>query len=259
MLQHSHEGVVFEPVNAAVLTTSWDDGTPEDLRIGQLLARYGYRGTFYATTGPSGRRTIPDDGLRELVDLGHEIGNHGRTHRLFPSLSTAELKSEIAWGAEEVSRYSDNSFIVAPPKGRWTTSIARVLRDEGHLIRGAPIVAIRESAGCITPSFQFFPHSRVRIVSHLVRRHTLPNYSYCAAWIRSRDLRSRLERAITVAGCQKAVLHIWGHSRDIERYGLWTEFERLLNLAACTELEAMTNGELATALGFRPGLKVSSS
>ena len=29
------------------ITTSWDDGHPLDLRVAELLAKYGLQGTFY--------------------------------------------------------------------------------------------------------------------------------------------------------------------------------------------------------------------
>ena len=95
-------------------TTSWDDGSALDARLGSLLTHSGLRGTFYATTGPGGMRTITDEALARLADE-HELGNHGRSHVPFTHLSDDEICRELEWGALELSRFGQPSAIVAPP------------------------------------------------------------------------------------------------------------------------------------------------
>ena len=125
-------------MNGPLLTTSWDDGTPEDLEMGELLARHGYLGTFYATTGPGGSRTLDDGGMARLVELGHELGNHGRTHRLFVELSTAELLDETTWAENEIRRFGPPGPVVAPPRGAVDRRVIRILTERGLTVRLAP-------------------------------------------------------------------------------------------------------------------------
>ena len=63
-------------------TSSRDDGAPTDIEVAELLDEYDFRGTLYASTGPSGRRGL-SDGVEvriEIQQLGRAI--ESRHHRL---------------------------------------------------------------------------------------------------------------------------------------------------------------------------------
>lgn len=230
----------------AILTTSWDDGTPEDLELGELLSRYGYRGTFYATTGPGGRRTIDDHGLAELVQLGHEIGNHGRSHRRFVELAPDELIDEVSWGEAEVKRFAATRGVIAPPQGAVNRSVIRRLNSCGLTVRTAPILGSRRArTGTMVPTVQVYPHTPLRTYGHLVRHRILPALALLKAWSRSRTLRQRLAETVRSASSRPGVVHLWGHSQEIDRLGLWSDLEYLLQHALELRLEPATNGEVA--------------
>jgi hypothetical protein len=235
-------------VTVAILTTSWDDGTPEDLVLGRLLAEYGYRGTFYATTGPAGRRTLDDNALLEVVSLGHEIGNHGRSHRLFTELSMQELMKEVAWAEEQIRMFAEPHAIVAPPRGLVSKAGITTLGANGFLVRTAPILGgRRQKPGLIIPSAQLYPHTRLRTYGHLIKWRSIPTVAYLKAWSRSRTVRARLGEMVSVAGDHGLLLHIWGHSREIETLGLWGELEFLLEEASERGLLPATNSEAINA------------
>ena len=234
----------------AVLTTSWDDGTPEDLELGRLLARYGFRATFYATTGPGGSRTIEDSDLRELVALGHELGNHGRSHHPFTDLSATEMIDEVAWGEHEIGRFAESASVVAPPRGRLTRAIVDTLNGRGLAVRSAPILGTRRGPpGMIVPTAQVYPHTTARTFAHLARRRALPPIPIVIAWSRSSRVRERIGRMIEAASAGESVLHLWGHSRDLEELGLWSDVELLLEQAADAGLDPATNGQLHKSTG----------
>jgi peptidoglycan-N-acetylglucosamine deacetylase len=237
-------------MNARLLTTSWDDGTPEDLALGRLLVRLGFRGTFYATTGPQGSRTISDADLKELVWLGHELGNHGRTHRSFMELSRSELREETSWAQSEIRRFTSPSKVVAPPHGLVSREVISVLNSEGLTVRMAPIIGGgRARAGTLMPTAQLYPHSRARSVLHLVRRSTLPAIPFLRAWCGSKTLRGRLSEIVQEGARRTGVLHIWGHSRELERLRLWRDLELFLEEAAERGFRPVTNGDVAQLNG----------
>jgi len=235
-----------------LLTTSWDDGTPEDLAVARLLLRYGFRGTFYATTGPEGSRTINDRDLKELVSLGHELGNHGRTHRSFVELSQSELLEETAWADGEIRRFSSPSRVVAPPGGQVSRKLIRLLNSKGLTVRMAPVIAGgRARPGTMMPTAQVYPHSRPRTLLHLLRRTTLPAIPILRAWCGSKRLRERLSAIARTGATRAGVLHVWGHSREIERLQLWRDLELFLEQAAQQGFRPVTNGEIAQLDGGR--------
>ncbi|MGH7837447.1 MAG: polysaccharide deacetylase family protein, partial [Candidatus Binataceae bacterium] len=62
------------------MTTSWDDGHPLDLRVAELLAAHGVRGTFYVPVRASADSLMKPADLRRLRNLGMEIGAHTVSH-----------------------------------------------------------------------------------------------------------------------------------------------------------------------------------
>ncbi len=77
-----------------VVALTFDDG-PTAEHTGEVLetlAAYGARATFYLTGGE-----CDDDpqGLRAIVDAGHELGNHTWSHRRLVFVSAATVADEI--------------------------------------------------------------------------------------------------------------------------------------------------------------------
>lgn len=79
---------------------SFDDGYAAHLKMAQLLARKGIRATFYCIThlksfeGKPLLRESPRQ-IREIAELGHEIGSHTCTHPNLLELSVDELDHEL--------------------------------------------------------------------------------------------------------------------------------------------------------------------
>lgn len=233
----------------AFVTTSWDDGGTSDLALGRLLAGRGLRATFYATTGPGGHRAIGDGDLAGLVDLGHELGIHGRTHALFTELSSAALRSEIEWARAETARFGPEAIVAAPPLGRINAEVVRTLHAEGLAVRAAPILGGRAVAGDLIPTAQVYPHSRARTLSHLARRRILPSPAALAAWSTHDDLWKRLRALARGAHAHGRDLHLWGHSEEIERLDLWDRLDSLLGDLISLGFVPATNGEVVRGPG----------
>ncbi len=82
--------------NLSVVTTSWDDGDPKDLKIAGLLSSRNIPGTFYVpTNGYRGRRTLAAEDLKRLSSDGFELGGHTVTHNSLPGLSPEQLEGEV--------------------------------------------------------------------------------------------------------------------------------------------------------------------
>src|SRR5205823_412027 len=84
-----------KPEMRTLVTTSWDDGHPLDMRTAELLKSYGVTGTFYVTTGPVKRRQLALSELRALADMGMEIGSHTLTHPILPRLEKNTIFQEL--------------------------------------------------------------------------------------------------------------------------------------------------------------------
>jgi peptidoglycan/xylan/chitin deacetylase (PgdA/CDA1 family) len=233
--------------SSTLFTTSWDDGSPLDLRVAGLLEGFGLTGTFYASTGEGGARTIDDDALAR-IGATHELGNHGRTHTPFTLLTPGQIEDEVEWGRAELSRFGRVAPLVAPPKGKMNDSAARTLIELGYEIRGAPLIGTRrQPPGWIEPSYHFFPFRWSELLRNAVRRRLLPATPLVVAWARGGAFRDRSVRLLRVAARRLPCVHVWGHAPDLERLGLWGALEEVLAVAAASPMTPVTNGELLAA------------
>ena len=93
--------------------TSWDDGYLLDLRIADLLDRYGVKGTFYVC--PAAQHTtemLSKDQIKELSSR-YTIGAHSMTHpkltQIPPQESVKEIRASKQW-VEETTDKSCTTF-----------------------------------------------------------------------------------------------------------------------------------------------------
>src|SRR5207248_10640324 len=57
----------------SIVTTSWDDGDPLDLRLAAMLSVRGLPATFYVPLSYRNRPRLSDNEMRELADQNFEI------------------------------------------------------------------------------------------------------------------------------------------------------------------------------------------
>jgi len=81
-------------LSAKTVGFTFDDGGVSSLTVvAPILEKYGFRGTFYISTGYIGaERFLDAEQIRELYNRGHIIGNHSHSH---PERMSAMTKSDI--------------------------------------------------------------------------------------------------------------------------------------------------------------------
>jgi peptidoglycan-N-acetylglucosamine deacetylase len=119
---------VTEPIAAI----TFDDGpTPEYTpRILEALATAGVTATFNVM----GRNGVAHPQvLREVVDAGHEIGNHTWDHRDLATLNPRQTRAELVRCRDEVEALVGRSFTsFRPPRGDVTGYALQVAAELGY-------------------------------------------------------------------------------------------------------------------------------
>ena len=228
----------------SVVTTSWDDGDPLDLRMAELLAKYGVKGTFYVPLRHQ-RPVIDRFQMADLLALGMEIGSHTLTHTILTQSQVAfqeMLQSRLR--LEDILGIEVQAF--AYPKGRFNPALAAGAAAAGYRLARTTI-AFRTEAQfnpfLMPTSFQFFPHSCLTHIKHSLREGNLVGLArWCTLWRMTTDVARLARLALHTVLKAGGILHIWGHTLDIERCGLWGALEGVLDeIASRPQVLYLTN------------------
>lgn len=236
------------------ITTSWDDGHPLDLRVADLLARNGLRGTFYVPrSAPGGTMTRAQ--LRALAGT-FEVGAHTLGHVALTTVDDARARAEItgsrAW-VEDVTGMPCTVF--CPPMGRFTRSHLPMMRDAGFAgFRTVELLSTarpRPAGGLLElgTTIQAHPHRADNYIRNAIRRRAPANLVRWVVHAAGRAWPERAESLLRHVLRAGGVFHLWGHSWEVEQTGQWAALERVLaRLGTHTKnARPVTNGELCAA------------
>jgi hypothetical protein len=235
----------------AYITTSWDDGHTLDLRVAELLAKYGLRGTFYVPmTAPKGTMTAAQ--MRELGSV-FEVGAHTLHHAVLTRAREQEAWCEIAGSKCWVE---DNTGVACPmfcaPEGRFSSRHVEMVQRAGYLgLRSVELSSLdfprRESGVMLLPTtVQAYPHGALALAMNAVKRMAFGRFWQFVAPGRSREwgqlARSFLLKTLSSGG----VFHLWGHSWELQETGQWQRLDEILRFMSEVARQAppLTNGEL---------------
>jgi peptidoglycan/xylan/chitin deacetylase (PgdA/CDA1 family) len=236
---------------ATCFTTSWDDGHPLDLRIAELLARYGLTGTFYLPM-ESGRETMAPTAIRQISSL-FEVGAHTLHHVNLSAVSDTRAREEImeskAW-IEYVTGKRCAMFCF--PKGHFRRSHLRFVKEAGYAgARTVELLSVdfpqpKAGISLMPTTIQAFPHTGLAYARNLAKRFAFGNLRSYVLHGRSTDWLRLVESFQMLSLRKGGVFHLWGHSWEIEKQAQWRRLEEALRFMSQFTQEApcLTNIEV---------------
>jgi peptidoglycan-N-acetylglucosamine deacetylase len=248
-------------LNLKVVTTSWDDGDPRDLRVAELLRSRDLRGTFYVPiTGYQGGTTLAAADLRALSSEGFEIGAHSVSHRTLPRLGREEQGREVRVCKQMLEQMLGSKVsMFCYPNGRYNDELIREVQNAGY--EGARTTRMlslktRFSAYEMPTTVQAYPHHRTRYVRNLGRAHNIPGLVRYVTELRRFEswvaLGKRLFSQVLEDG---GIWHLYGHSWEIDELGIWDDLSEMLDHVAHREgVTYATNGQLLSLVNRTDGV-----
>lgn len=222
-----------------VVTTSWDDGDWADLKLAELLRSKGIRGTFYIPINCR-KNSLGHAELRTLASEGFEIGAHGWSHKHLWRLQPKEVDQEVRPCKEVLEDTLGKQVeMFCYPAGRYDTNTVSALQQAGY--RGARTVRMLATRPTSDPfrmptTLQVFPHVPFTYLKNVARGRSLESLQSCLVqmprlgnWV---ELGKRLFDEVLGDG---GVWHLYGHSWEIERLGLWDGLRELLDYVCWRE------------------------
>ena len=222
-------------IRRAVMTTSWDDGHPLDMKLADLLARYGLKGTFYIPRRAE-NLTMAVPQIQQLSQ-SFEIGAHTLRHTFLDRVTELTAEREITeskgW-IEDITGKPCAMF--CPPGGRFDQRHLRLVKAAGYSgLRSVELLSLaqprRDMGVMILPTtIQAFPHGRSAYFRNTLKRLEAKNLWRYVAYGCPTDWISLADRLLRHTMANGGVFHLWGHSWELEQTGQWHNLEQLLAL-----------------------------
>ena len=190
------------------LTMSYDDGQLHDLRLLEILNRYGIKGTFHLNSGILGKDGFVAKEQVAEAYAGHEVSVHSLTHPFLERISDEELVHEIVEdrkNLESLCGYPVRGM--SYPYGTYTQDLTAQLRTLGM-----------QYARTVKNSGNF------NLPADFMEWH--PTAHHCDP-----KLMERLEK-FKAHKSPMPLFYVWGHSYELPQTDSWHAIEDFCAAAA---------------------------
>lgn len=242
-----------------LLTTSWDDGHPLDRRLADLLARHGIGATFYCPLhNREGPPVMTGADLRELAGAGFEIGSHTYDHVYADQVPPSTWAEQVRRGKAELEAALGQAVAgFCYPGGVFGARQRETVMAQGFAYARTTVnlhAGVGDDLFALPTTLQLYPHSR-----SVLWRNFLRHGRWRSRWPLLRasaapTLEARVLALLVPVQRHGGVLHLWGHSWEIEALDLWPQLDRLFALLAAhvPAADRLNNRALLQRLGRLP-------
>jgi len=231
------------------ITFSFDDNHKLNLKVADLFDEFGFKATYYINRDiiPKYPQPMTEDEIKNLFERGFEIGAHTLTH---PVLTTIESDEEL-WDEIKGSKdYLENLLGTkicgfCYPKGQFNTKVIDFVKSAGYSYGrtvGEGCTANPSNLYTIVPTIQIYNKARRRYLRFKKRLINKEPYSMSGDWKRSCLLFMRKLKEEEPVKSER-IIHIWGHSWEINQQDLWKDLENILEWMNNYNLKSVCNNE----------------
>lgn len=203
-----------------VLTLSYDDGVVQDIRLIEIMNKYGLKGTFNINSAAY----LPEDAVREKFygrlklseaqqlykNSGHEVAVHAFTHPFLEKLDTAEIIYEITEDRKAIENdYGKIARGMAYPFGTYNDKVIDVL-EKCHI---AYARTVKSTYGFNLPE-------------NWLALHPTCHHNY-------ENLQELIKKFVETPNRYNHIemFYLWGHSYEFDNNDNWDVIEKFAEYA----------------------------
>jgi peptidoglycan/xylan/chitin deacetylase (PgdA/CDA1 family) len=243
-------------MDKAVVTTSWDDGHPLDLKLAELLQKYDVPATFYIPIDNIERECMNPQQIREIA-RSFDIGGHTYHHLALTKISLQEVEKEVVEGKKRLEDIIGREVIsFCYPRGKYNDKTINIVKVAGFM--GARTVRsatrrIKDPFKMSTTAYAaswhlgLAPYFRQSMYSRDFRmfRFMLGNNLLLNVW--DKVAIKTLEFVVDNGG----IWHLWGHSWEVEENKDWAKLEGIFHIVGSLskEIKRIDNSQLLKMYG----------
>jgi len=205
---------------------SWDDGSPHDMRLAELLSQYNIASTFYIPKNNiEGIPVLPESDIRALsqeFEIGAHTIDHVRLNRLSHEEQEYQIKYSKEW-LEDLIGKPIHGFCY--PGGVYDRSSINAVKKSGFYYSRTTenfsneIIDLYE----MPTTLQLFNHKNYILLSNIIKsKNSLSKVYKYHPILLSNNFSKRFEYVLNYAIKSRLdYIHFWGHSWELEEYNQW--------------------------------------
>lgn len=228
------------------VTTSWDDGHVLDIKLANLLKKYGLKATFYVS--PENHEFKKKDLLTagQIISLGRdfEVGAHTMTHPRLGKIGKKESEMEITESKKYLEKLTGKKIIsFCYPGGDYKPIHTSQLKSAGFKMarttKRFSINTVKNHYEIPTTIHAYRHWSDIIQIAKVANFNPQKFIGYYLNW--DKLAIALFDQVLKHGG----VFHIWGHSWEVNRNGDWKRLEKVLKyIASRQNVRYAVNGEL---------------
>lgn len=228
-----------------VITTSWDDGHPLDIKLVELLNKYGINATFYIPFSNPENKVMSFDQIKNITSF-YEIGGHTLNHTYLNKLNELEAKKEINNCKAELEQLTGKEIkAFCFPGGKFSHRDIALIKEAGFIFGRTTRffnTKIKHESNLMHTTIHAYNHTYVNLLKHCTKRLLFSDILYSKAFIPFSANFVGLSNQYLSNNTE--VFHLWGHSWEIEKFNLWNQLEDLFKiLSTIPDAQYMNNTE----------------
>ena len=238
-----------------IVTTSWDDGHPSDLRVAELLKKHGLSGTFYVPCRNSEGRPVLNDSEITSLAQGFEIGGHTQDHVCLTELDPLKAAEQIIFNKhrlEDLLGHEVTGF--AYVRGRYNR-VVRDLVDMAGFKYARTVKNLTSGTGIdrllVPTTTQFFPHTPVTYLRNFASGGPSRERATLLVAMLQGGLVERCSMAAAASARSGGYFHLWGHSWELDEFDLWDDLDRFLGHLSRLDAHFVTNADWCARVSTR--------
>lgn len=218
-----------------IITTSWDDGHVMDFKLAALLEKYRIPGTFYIPRHNNERKVMSTAQVKEL-SKSFEIGGHTLNHVRLSFHNETLLNDEIGGSYKWLSDLlgiSPLSFCF--PGGVFNEDAVKAVFGAGYqLARTTELMSTKDlyKDKLMPTTVQLYEHPMPAFIKNGIKRRRWQNLLRLLKSNTDKNVIGLTEHYLKQIEERGGCFHLWGHSWEIEEYGLWDKLEKVLKIVS---------------------------
>jgi hypothetical protein len=231
-----------------IFTSSWDDGSVYDMKLAEILKRYRQRATFYIPLANKAREVITSEQI-VFLSRDFEIGAHTLNHSYLTFLSNHNAEKEIKLSKNELESITGkpiNGFCF--PGGKFRAVHIKYAKEAGYkYVRTTNMFKTGNDPFMMNTTLQAYNHTRITYLRHMLKRGYFNQIIQNAGVILRNPEWDKLLLAIlknneiSDSGLNIKVIHLWGHSYELQANNSWKKLGDLFNLLNDFPVVSKTN------------------